>query len=289
MDITDGQRAVYQQDGVIFLPAVFDLEWIELLAAGIKRNLEDPTLRYKDLSAREASGRYLTGMWNWFHIPEFKEFAYHSPAGPIAAQLMLSKLAIFLEDNWFVKEPGAVGRTPWHQDEPYYHTLGPFCSVWLPLDPVDPENGIEFIRGSHRWGKLFMPTNFEDLSARDCPREVGGIMYELLPDIDASRASYDIVSWHLEPGDCLVFDARTVHGAPGNSQDRNISRRMSTRWAHERTVYFDKEYSWTSFVSDHGLRTGDLLRGDKFPVVWRGPEPEGLTGGESVLQLQGPE
>jgi ectoine hydroxylase-related dioxygenase (phytanoyl-CoA dioxygenase family) len=267
--LTHEDVEAYQRDGVICLREVFDTRWLDIVAKGIRRNLEDPALRYKNVSASGSTGRYLTGMWNWQRIPEFEDFALNSPAGAIAGQLMQADAAVFLEDNWFIKEPGATGRTPWHQDEPYYHVIGQFCSVWLPLDPLDEQNSIEFVRGSHRWNKLFMPPNFEDEKPRDEPREVGGTLYVLAPDIEAERGKYDICSWSLAPGDCVVFSARTLHATPGSPAGRPVSRRLSTRWADEKAVFFDKVYSWTSFVADHGLHTGDLLRGAKFPIAWR--------------------
>jgi hypothetical protein len=37
-----------------------------------------------------------------------------------------------------------------------------------------------------------------------------------IPDVDAERANTTSSSWTMEPGDCLVFHAMIVHGAPGN-------------------------------------------------------------------------
>ncbi len=258
----------YRRDGAVCLRGVFDQRWLDVVAEGIERNLRDPGLPYKDISAPGATGRYLTGAWNWFRIPQFRDFAYHSPAGAIAGLLMEAECAVFLEDNWFIKESGAIGRTPWHQDEPYYHVRGSFCSVWMPLDPLDAASTIEFVAGSHRWNKLFMPSNFEDESPRDEPRVVDGVTYEIAPNIEAHRADHNILSWSMEPGDCIVFSARTLHGAPANMDTGKTSRRLSTRWADGSAQFIDKKYSWTSFVPDHDLVDGQLLRGPKFPVVW---------------------
>lgn len=267
--ISDHLLENYRRDGAVCLRGAFDQRWLDIVAAGIERNLHDPTLSYKNISAPGATGRYLTGAWNWFKIPEFRDFAHHSPAGAIAGRLMEAECAVFLEDNWFIKEPGALGRTPWHQDEPYYHVRGNFCSIWIPLDPLDASNSIEFVAGSHRWNKLFMPSNFEDESPRDEPRVVDGVTYEITPNIEADRANHAILSWSLEPGDCVVFSARTLHGAPANIESGKTSRRLSTRWADGAAQFIDKKYRWTSFVPDHGLMDGDLLRGPKFPVAWQ--------------------
>lgn len=35
-------------------------------------------------------------------------------------------------------------------------------SLWIPLDPIDQESSLQFLRGSHAWGKKFIPRKFED-------------------------------------------------------------------------------------------------------------------------------
>ncbi len=263
----------YDRDGVVCLRGVFDACWIELVARGIERNLANPGKYFKDNSPVGSAGRYLTDFWSWFHIPEFQEYAFDSPAAELAGRLMQAEGVILLEDNWFLKEPGTTTRTPWHQDEPYYDVAGTFCSVWMPLDPVTRDNGIEFVRGSHRWGRLFVPANFSDQRPLGAALEIKGERYDIMPDVQADRGAYEIVSWELEPGDCIVFSARTVHGAPGNQGARHTSRRMSTRWAKRDAVYHRKDCPWSDLVGGHGLEDGDLLEGVVFPPVWRRPRP----------------
>ena len=44
--------------------------------------------------------------------------------------------------------------TPWHQDQPYYCVDGAdTVSLWIPLDVVPRERTLEFVGGSHSWGK----------------------------------------------------------------------------------------------------------------------------------------
>ena len=40
---------------------------------------------------------------------------------------------------------------------------------------------------------------------------------EDMPDIDANRDKYELLSWDLEPGDVLMFHPLIVHGSPGNT------------------------------------------------------------------------
>lgn len=132
--------------------------------------------------------------------------------------------------------------------------------MWLPLDPVPREIGVEFVCGSHRWSE-FSPYHFVD-----------GSLYAdtglpPLPDIDAEREQHRIVSFDMEPGDCLVFHAMIVHGAPGNS-GRNRRRALATRWTGEDARYSQRPGE-IAIPTDHPvLAHGDRLEGERFPLVW---------------------
>jgi ectoine hydroxylase-related dioxygenase (phytanoyl-CoA dioxygenase family) len=111
---------------------------------------------------------------------------------------MKSDKVNLFHEHAVVKEPGTKDRTPWHHDQPYYCVDGDDnVSLWIPLDPVPEERAVEFIRGSHKWGRWFTPTKFIGV---DYERDDEG--FETMPDIEAERHKYDIVSFGLEPGDC---------------------------------------------------------------------------------------
>jgi ectoine hydroxylase-related dioxygenase (phytanoyl-CoA dioxygenase family) len=264
--ISDETVAAYERDGCVFLPSMFEPHWIELVALGIEHDLRTPGQFFKDSSAEGSAGRYLSDFWAWFHIPEIREYALESPAAAIAARLLRCDEVVFLEDNWFLKEPGASGRTPWHQDQPYYHLTGPMLSVWMPLDPVTKDNGIEFVRGSHRWGKLFIPSNFRTGAPTQDPT---GTPYELIPDIEADRGAYDIASWVMEPGDCVAFSATTIHGAPGNPSVERTIRRMSTRWVDKTARYHRRGIEYSDLIGKDRLREDQPVHecADLFPTV----------------------
>jgi hypothetical protein len=50
--------------------------------------------------------------------------------------------------------------------------------------------------------------------------------YCSLPDVDAMIAKGEAtpVCYDMQPGDCVAFHFRTVHGAPGNPQARERER-----------------------------------------------------------------
>ena len=76
----------------------------------------------------------------------------------LAGQLMQSSTVRFFHEHVLVKEPGATEPTPWHHDDPYYGIDGlQNVSMWIALDPVPATSGLQFIAGSHLWGRRFVP------------------------------------------------------------------------------------------------------------------------------------
>ena len=72
----------------------------------------------------------------------------------------------FFHEHTLVKERDTHEVTPWHHDEPYYCVDGASnVSLWVSLDPVPRPAGVEFIVGSHLWGRRFVPRKFVD---HDC-------------------------------------------------------------------------------------------------------------------------
>lgn len=259
--ITDDQRAQYATDGVICIRSLFT-PWIKRLQLAIEKNIEHPGPL---ATGKEPGGKnFYSDRYMWTFDSQFRAFVQESPAAAVAGEVMGSrKINIFL-DHLFVKEPGAEQPSPWHQDSPYWFLAGrQICSVWLALDTVDRSNGIlEFVRGSHRWSKRFEPINFKSRVSYYSQPE-----FEPIPDIEARREDFEIVSWDMESGDCLVFDGDIVHGAPGNSHSTRRRRALSTRWLGDDVMYRERQ-GIPQPIRDPGLKDGEPITCDLFPVVW---------------------
>jgi len=148
----------------------------------------------------------------WRDIDAYRDFVLHSPAAAVAAKLLATNRVNFFFDAIFVRTPGAQFRTPFHQDEPYWSVEGfDTCSIWMPLVAVEKQSALEFVRGSHRWGRRFKQTNFGALTgdARDMRIESDGDA-EVFPDIDRHRGDYDIISWAMAPAACAAFNGRSL-------------------------------------------------------------------------------
>jgi ectoine hydroxylase-related dioxygenase (phytanoyl-CoA dioxygenase family) len=260
-----GEREIeaYRRDGVLVLRRLFSEDWIERLRAGVEKNLAEPGKWAGEHG--EGRGKFFDDYCNWQRIPEFHAFVVESPAAEIAARVMRSPIAQFFHEHVLVKEPGTVKRTPWHQDAPYYCVDGgQTVSFWMPLDPVPRAVCPEFIAGSHRWGKLFYPRRFRD----DTDYDYDGGGFETIPDIDAARDDYDIRSWALEPGDAILFHFRTVHGAPANP-GAGRRRGFAPRWLGADARFVERPGRTSPPYPGIGQKTGEPLREDWFPVIWR--------------------
>jgi len=147
--------------------------------------------------------------------------------GGIVAALWGDADVWYMYEQVFRKEGGDTRRTPWHQDAPYLPVRGEHLAVlWISFDPVAPEQALEFVRGSHH-GPVYDGSRFDPVD--DTAPIYGDGSYPRLPDIEAERASWPIVSWGTEPGDVLVFHPAVLHGG-GATGPTGRRRTLSLRF-----------------------------------------------------------
>src|SRR4051794_2956816 len=169
-------------------------------------------------------GQFRAGTDHWREQEEVLQFARDSRLGGIVAQLLGATTVRLYEDSVLVKEPGTFERTAFHQDLAYFHVDGDqVCTVWIPLDVVDAENGaVQYVRGSHRSTTRFRPNMF--VTTMSMPDTEG----DEVPDY---RDSSDLISFDTAPGDIVVHHARTIHGAHANASATRRRRAISVRYA----------------------------------------------------------
>ena len=265
--LTAQQLKRYQRDGVLCLRQIFDATWLARARRGIERNIEKPGLFFRDHTGRDAAGRYVFAFWNWRDIPEFEQLVFSAPLGALGADLLNTDRVRLLMDNWFMREAGATNGAPWHHDEPYFDFEGCMCIVWIPLEAVSAEDGLTFVQGSHRWGRLFAAEQFSDNVPFDCY----GDRYHAMPDFTADRDRYRFMCWDTEPGDCLVFDFKTVHGATKPRHSGSTTHRITFRLGAEGVV-FRPRGEWTREISNHliglGQKPGSRLDSPLTPIIF---------------------
>lgn len=247
----------------------FDLRRLHLAVAN---DPEAKPLFEEDPDQFEGDRSFLYEAAGWRQYPEIRRVAFDSCLPEICAALTRAAYVNFWEDTTFVKTPGATLRTPFHQDATYFQIVGQkSCVAWIPLDPATEENGaLEYVIGSHRWNKEFAPNAF--MSQTPLPDSP----YERLPDIEHRRNEFNIRTIEAAPGDVIVHDLRTIHGARGNCTRDQLRRAISFRYCGDDVRYFNKpgalKQPWiqTPPVNDTPLYTAN------YPRVWPRPFPGAL-------------
>lgn len=261
---TEREIAAYEADGAVALRGVYRNEWIDLLRRGV-----DEAMRTSDRYSRriqdEGEPEFFTDYIASDRVPALKRFALEGPAAELSAALMRSKRANFLFDGVFVKEPGAVKPSVYHQDQPYYCVEGrQIVVLWAPLDPVPADVCLRCVRGSHTWGTAFRPVRFRD--GGDFGRAAAD-GYLDPPDVERDHAD-KLLAWDLEPGDVVAFHGMTIHGAPGNPRTNARRRATNTTWVGDDAVYAERPGEMEPDFPDCGLEEGDPLDCDRFPRVF---------------------
>ena len=272
--VTDQMVADYQREGAVLVKRLW-ADRVDLLRAGIARNMAEPgPYASENLKPGEA-GRFFDDYCNWERIPEFREVITGSDVADVAARLMGSSYVQMFHDHVLVKEPGTAKPTPWHQDGPYYFVGGQqTVSFWSPLDPVK-EASLRCVAGSHLWPREVLPKRWlADTSFYPDPEK-----YMPVPDPDAEGMR--VLEWEMEPGDAVAFDYRTLHGARGNEAGTR-RRAFSLRLVGEDARVVDRPGRTSPPYPGHGMQAGERLREDWFPVLRR----EGGCAREGLARVQ---
>ncbi len=265
MSVGDADVVRFREDGAVCLRGVFGMDWIERLRRAVDADMATPGPMVRINTAQGSPGLFFVDFQLWQRHADCRAFVFDSPAAALAARLMGSKTVNWYHDHLLVKEPGTQEPTPWHHDQPYYPIEGrDLVSFWLPLDPVSRDTCVEYIRGSHRWGRWFLPKFFRkeaEFTAQD-PR------FEPIPDFSAEREQHEFLGWDMEPGDLIAFHSLTVHGAPGNRSVTRRRRAWATRWLGDDARYAERIGTVSPPIEGHGLKAGDAFGGSLFPRVW---------------------
>ena len=211
MALSSSQAEAFRHDGVVCLRGALDERGVTIAREAFDYRMENARRSARSSRAADGSLNYsdLFKISTWSH-PSFQRVFHETPLADYAAELTGSDEIWFFYEQVFVKQGGAVRRTPWHQDTPYLQAEGKhLLRFWITLDPLPEASSLEFVRGSHR-GTLYNGSAFDPADDTlplypdaDMPR---------LPDIEANRESWDIISWAVEPGDIIAFHPRILHG-----------------------------------------------------------------------------
>lgn len=260
--LTSEEIGAFRSDGVICVRGLYGSDWVAHLTEAIEEICAKPSpYALGDLVVTSGSKTFRSEAFNWMLNDRIRDFVLQGPTAHVVQQAFGSTKVNFFYDQIFVKRQMTMNPVPWHHDFTYWPIEGhQVASVWASVDSVDvASSALEFIAGSHAW-----PQRFEAMGAGGLP--IGNPELEKMPDIDAARGKYKVLSWDLEPGDALLFHGLTLHSSRGNSSADRQRRAITTRWCGDDIVYRplgnQMPIPWK-----HGLSSGQGLGGALFPQV----------------------
>ena len=280
--VSADQIEAYERDGFVHLPGLVEVSALEPLRAAIDDLLgardDNPEVNNITVWAAKArakgidvladrsgaaSGRFLVRPYTWFEDARIRDFGYHSILPAVAAGLMKAARLSFLGDQLFLKEPGSIYRTAFHQDSAYFHCVGEqCCSLWVSLDAVTRDNGVMgYVPGSHRWGD-FNANAFAHRAA------LPGAAGKELPAIEDDEVRYDVRYIETAPGDVIVHHYKTAHGATGNISAAAIRRAAAFRYLGPDMRYREQPGAPPNNFKSSELNEGDPMISREFPLVW---------------------
>jgi ectoine hydroxylase-related dioxygenase (phytanoyl-CoA dioxygenase family) len=202
-------REAYARDGVVHLPGALDARALAEALAAYEWTLSNPGPLASTFRQATASTFY-HDLYNPAVLDGYRAMLEASPVPRLIADLWGSPEVWFMYEQVFLKEGGETRRTPWHQDSSYLAVEGDDLAVaWITFDACAKEDSLEFVRGSHR-GTLYNGSRFE-LGDDTAPTHPDSPLPRL-PDIEAAREDFDIISFAVEPGDLVVFHPAILHG-----------------------------------------------------------------------------
>lgn len=288
--MTSDERATYAEDGVVHLRHVVEPRLVNLMHEAVEQAMARPSRFGGSMTPPGQTGRFFQDRYLYRHRPRFGALLREGPMARLAAEATDSSAVRIYFDHVFVKDAGTREQFAWHQDRPYWAVDGTqICSTWVALTEADAaSSALEFVRGSHRWGRTFRP-EFPALEGRD-PDEVERALWDgvadhirsfedVCPAFEDHPDTYDVISFAVEPGDILLFDFRLVHRS-GPNAGANRRAAISWRWLGDDAVWAPSPGADPIIGPDDTVaEPGRPITDDEaFPVIHPTPGAAAITG-----------
>ncbi len=261
------QVARFERDGCLRAGRVLTDEQIEVLRDDLDKVIAGET-EHPPVSLRNLGGDEAHPVWQivniWQASDAFRALACDPAVVTAVAQVSGADSLYLWHDQIQYKPARHGGVNHWHQDGPYWPTLGDNTAVsaWIPLDDVDESNGcMTMIPGSHRWGVqidyLHRLGSYNGIGEGFSPPDGRPVAKQL---------------WPVERGCLSLHHCLTWHGSHENTSERP-----------RRAIAFHYMLGDTPFeaAGEHLMKPwitsapGEPVRGEPFLCVWRDGAPCG--------------
>lgn len=245
LEIAPEDIAAYRRDGAVLVRGVLSPAELRLLETGLDTAHANPSAMFSRYAGLGGKGQTMVDQFPSLGSAPLRQLMEEGPMAELAARMMGTPSAQLVLDQMFYKHAGQIVSTPWHQDTPFLRVRGhDMARVWLSCDPSPAGVTLEVVRGSHLWNVVY-DTGGDASSEISTGEEGEGFTYmgigderlPPVPDIEAHRGSFDIISWDVEPGDAVVFHGGILHGASGRSDHLHPRRAFASMWGGPKLRY----------------------------------------------------
>lgn len=264
-DLTTTEIAAYREEGVALAPGLIDAGTLAAIRTACHTQMSRPTRWAADF-APPGKGRFFMDRHMSAYQENWRQIAFESGQGRVAAQAMDSDEVRLYFDHLWIHAPATPDPFSWHQDGPYWPFKGrQICSIWL---AIEDGSALEYVKGSHKWGKSYRPIlpGIND----ELEEWIGKSAEEACPDFDALRDEYEFLTFDVSAGDALIFNTRIVHSLPGNQSPKSYRIGLSTHLLGDDATW-DPHPGTDPIITqaDVRLNPGDPAIDDAFPLLWR--------------------
>jgi ectoine hydroxylase-related dioxygenase (phytanoyl-CoA dioxygenase family) len=275
--ITADVLDTYRRDGVVMMSQLLHPEWLALIELGLQRVMAN-SAQVKHRFFDDQPGEFLETVRNFDVTPEIRRLLFDSPIADVLGALVGSERMWYYSDEFFIKEGGNRSRTPWHQDTTYWPLAGTqIASMWISLDPLSKDECLEYVAGSHH-GSMFDGFNPRVVGTDPSAPYYGSL--PPLPDIQANRDAFNIVSWPIVPGDVILANPGVLHGGGGTGPTTR-RRAITVRCYGDDIVFALRPSTKPTAPRTPGLslqlQPGEPLRSPWYPQVRPVPPWERAT------------
>jgi ectoine hydroxylase-related dioxygenase (phytanoyl-CoA dioxygenase family) len=249
--LTDEQVAQYDRDGFVRISNVLDEAELKRLRDAVEWAVEQENQPRPPGQTKSTYEQIFIQKVNlWRRHPVIAQFVRSRRLGELASRLCRRPVRVW-HDQALFKEPREGAKTPWHQDAVYWphQQRRDQVSIWIALRDATIQNGcMSFVPCTHKLGVL----NAVNLGQ---PHD----LFESAPQFKGVKPT----TCELRAGSATFHNGLTFHYAGPNKSDA-MREAFAIIYMPDGTTYDGKEHLVTDPL---GLRVGDKLEGEMFPLV----------------------